>query len=203
MEKVAAILLAAGESTRMRQLKALLPWQGTTLLEHQVTALLDGGCDSAIVVLGHRHTELSPLLEGRPGAQWVHNPDYLQGKTTSLKVGLRALGDPAASCILILNVDQPRGADTIRGVIAAHSAKGQLITIPCHQGKGGHPVAVSTTLLPELTEITEETAGLKEVVRRHASETHRVELGIGELLLDLNTPEDYQKALQLVQGTTP
>ena len=86
-----AILLAAGESTRMGRLKALLPWRGQTLLEHQVSALRDGGADRVIVVLGHRADELRPLVERNQGVTWTLNPDYRQGKTTSIKAGLSAL----------------------------------------------------------------------------------------------------------------
>ncbi len=179
----------------MRQLKALLPWEGATLLEHQVDALAQGGCTDIVVVLGHRHGELAPLLEGQPRTRWVHNPDYLQGKTTSLKTGTRAITESHPDFILVLNVDQPRPADAVRSVIEHHSYGNQLITIPCHQGKGGHPVAISSTLLSEIAEITEETEGLKAVMLRHAAETRRVEMDTADLLLDLNTPEDYQRAL--------
>lgn len=201
MPEVGAVLLAAGESSRMGQLKALLPWQGKTLLEHQVGALIQGGCSEIVVVLGHRHTELSPLLQGQPRVRSVHNPDYLQGKTTSLRAGLRAISESHPEFFLVLNVDQPRSSDAVRQVIEHHSTGGHLVTIPCNQGKGGHPVAISSSLLSELTDITEETEGMKAVMRRHTAQTHRLELGNPDLLLDLNTPEDYQRAL--TRSTTP
>ena len=179
----------------MGQLKALLPWEGAPLLEHQVGALAEGGCTDIVVVLGHRHDELSPMLEKLAKVRWVHNPDYLQGKTTSLKVGLRAISEANPEFILILNVDQPRSARIVSQVIEHHSKGDHFITIPCHQGKGGHPVAVASTLLPELAEITEEAEGMKAVMRRHGDETHRLELSDPDLLLDLNTPEEYRQAL--------
>ena len=64
MAAVIAILLAAGESRRMGQLKALLPWQGTSLLKHQVASLRAGGVDRVVVVLGHRSDELKAELAG-------------------------------------------------------------------------------------------------------------------------------------------
>ena len=137
------------------------------------------------------------MLDGLPDVRWAHNPDYLQGKTTSLKTGLRAISEAHPEFFLVLNVDQPRPAQIVAQVIESHSASKHLVTIPCHQGKGGHPVAISSTLIPELLEITEEEEGMKAVMRRHASETHRLELGNSDLLLDLNTPEEYQRALTL------
>ena len=196
MPETVAILLAAGESRRMGELKALLPWQGQTLIAHQVSALIDGGVDRVVVVLGHRHAELLPELEGKSQVEWTLNPDYLQGKTTSIKAGLRALGRRAPEALLLLNVDQPRSAETVRDLLRQHRSNGPLITIPTFEGKGGHPVAFDGALLGELESIREETQGIREVVRRHQEGTLRVELGTEEVLWDLNTPEQYRAALE-------
>ena len=190
-----AILLAAGESRRMGQLKALLPWQGSTLLEHQAAALLEAGVDRVVVVVGHRASELEAKLKGKDGVSFTVNPDYLQGKTTSLKAGLRAVEEFEPGVILILNVDQPRRPETIRELLQHHLAGQSLITIPTFNGKGGHPIAIASELLPEVGSIEEESEGLKAVTRRHQKSTARVELGTPEILWDLNTPEEYQKAL--------
>ena len=74
-------------------------------------------------------------------------------------------------------------------------AGGSLITIPTFNGKGGHPIAIAAELFPEVGSIEEESEGLKAVTRRHERSTNRVELGTPDILWDLNTPEDYQKAL--------
>ena len=210
-----ALLLAAGELRRMGQLKALLPWHGTTLLEHQVAALQAGGVHQTIVVLGHQAERLQRLAVGKEGVSWAVNPDYLRGKTTSIKAGLDALqqtllgsgaacraptptgdteGSPGAS-LLILNVDQPRNAGTIRHLLQQHCQGNSLITIPTYEGKGGHPIVLDLSLLEELRGIKEETLGVKAVVQRHPKATQRVEVDIPEVLLDLNTPEQYQAAL--------
>ena len=195
MPKVWAILLAAGESSRMRRLKALLPWRGTTLLEHQLRSLLEAGVHHVVVVLGHDADRLKPIVDSVDSASWSLNPDYLLGKTTSLKTGVAALAGKQISDVLLLNVDQPRSADTVRTVLERHVASTCQITIPTYGGKGGHPIFISAKLLPELAEIEEESQGLKAVVRRHAEATERFELDDPELLWDLNTPEQYQEAL--------
>ena len=189
-----AILLAAGESSRMGQLKALLPWRGRPLLQHQTAALLDGGANGVVAVLGHRADELRPLLEGRPGVSWTLNPDYRQGKTTSIKAGLAALDVKAVDDILLLNVDQPRSAGDIARILAAHRAGNCAVTVPEYRGKGGHPIVLSAALLPELRQISEETQGIKAIVRRRPEAVNRVALDNPEILLDLNTPEQYQAA---------
>ncbi len=218
MATIAALLLAAGESTRMGDLKALLTWHDRPLIEHQISALASAGVSRTFLVLGHQSKKLKSLLEGRPEIQCVYNPDYKQGKTTSIKAGLHALkassippaageqGEavrlPQEESILILNVDQPRSADTIRRVMELHcradSAKRTcLITIPTYGGKGGHPIILSLSLMDELLDISEDTLGVKDVVRRHVKETQRVEIDSPEILLDLNTPQDYRKALEM------
>ncbi len=195
MSGVAAILLAAGQSTRMGQLKALLPWQGRTLLEHQVSALLSGGAERLVVVVGHQADRLRPLVADKPAVTVAFNPDHLEGKTTSIKAGLRALEPGDCRSVLFLNVDQPRSVETVRAVIDAHHNGADLITIPTHGGKGGHPIALDISLLEEMLAVSEDTLGMKAVTQRHVDRTRRLELDAPEILLDLNTPEDYQAAL--------
>ena len=209
MATTAAIILAAGESTRMGRLKALLPWQGKPLVQYQVDSLASAGVSRTIVVLGHQSRKLESILGQLPAVQTVFNPNYAQGKTTSLNAGLYALrkawdtgtGAPEDEAILILNVDQPRLPGVIRQLLEIHSGRATgahgeppLITIPTYRGKGGHPLILSTFLMPELLEISEDTLGIKAVVRRHKGETQRVEMDAPEVLFDLNTPEDYRRA---------
>ena len=195
-----AILLAAGESSRMGQLKALLLWRGRPLLEHQVIAMQEGGADRVVVVLGHRAAELRPMLEGLDGVDWVLNPDYLQGKTTSIKAGLSKLDEESTSEILLLNVDQPRSAADIALILDVHRSNGYAITVPTCGGKGGHPIVLSGALLNELRDIDEDSQGIKAVVRRRPDEVNRTPLENPEILLDLNTPEQYRQALEAFAG---
>ncbi|MDA1127657.1 MAG: nucleotidyltransferase family protein [Chloroflexi bacterium] len=195
MPQVWAILLAAGESSRMGRLKALLPWRNTTLLEYQLHSLLEAGVHGIIVVLGHDADSLKPMVESVDGASWAYNPDYLQGKTTSLKTGVAALAGQQVSDVLLLSVDQPRNPDSVRTLLERHLSSSNRITIPTHGGKGGHPILIAAELLPKLAEIEEESQGLKAVVRQHAENTERFEMDDPSLLWDLNTPEQYQKAL--------
>ena len=180
----------------MGRVKALLPWRGTTLLAHQIAALKEGGVHKVAVVLGHQAGSLKPVVEGTEGVTWAVNPDYASGKTTSIKVGLNALGPEEPAAILILNVDQPRSPETIRGLLRRHRAVGGLITIPTYSGKGGHPIVMGPALLGELRSISEETLGIKAVVRAHEDSTHRAEMATPEVLWDLNTPEEYREAVR-------
>ena len=194
-----AILLAAGESRRMGQLKALLPWQGDTLLGCQVSSLLQAGIQQVVVVLGHQQDRLLPLLEGRDGVVPVFNPDYRSGKTTSIKTGikaaLRSLHPDLPQTLVLLNVDQPRASETISTLLNKHESSDCLITIPSFAGKGGHPIILDGSLLPELLEIEEASQGIRVVVQKHQDRIQRVAMDNQEVLWDLNTPEQYQAAV--------
>ena len=200
MSGVAAILLSAGESRRMGHPKALLPWRDSSLLRHQVTALTTAGAERVVVVLGHQPDNLLPELQGLAGVDWVINKDYLQGKTTSIKTGVRAVIADRPDCLLMLNVDQPRSAGAISRVLQEHQSGSAVVTIPTYNGKGGHPIVLDGSVLDELLNINEETLGIKAVVQRHQESVRRVELGIPELLWDMNTPEQYEAVRSVISS---
>ncbi len=195
MAGISAVLLAAGESTRMRQPKPLLPWQGKTLLEYQVQALIDAGASEVVVVLGHRAVDVLHYVRG-PGVSSVINDQYRQGKTTSIKAGLRSI-QRQADGVLLLAVDQPRTPAILERVLHEHTESGALITAPRYQGHGGHPLLFSISLKPELEAISEERMGIREVMERHEAEIHWVEFDTPLVSLDINTPEDFDRAMRL------
>ena len=192
---IVAILLAAGESTRMGSPKPLLSWGGTTLIEYQVQQLTAAHVGQIIVVLGHRADEIRSHLDGL-NARIVVNQNYQQGRASSVRVGAIAVPDDALAVVSV-NVDQPRPAAIIEQLIAAHQTSNKLITLPVYQGQRGHPPVFSGRLLPELRAVNEETQGLREVMRRYADSIQEVTIDDPIVLLNLNTPEDYQEAQRL------
>ena len=195
MDGVFAILLAAGESSRMGSLKAMLPWRGVPLIEHQIRCLIDAGVSQVVVVLGHEADLLKPIVESVYCAGWVVNSVYLLGKTTSIKAGCKYLTIPRTKQVVLLSVDQPRRPASVRALLERHTSSYSTITIPTYQGKGGHPIVLSASVLSEVAKIEEEPRGLLAVGRRHADETDRFEINDPSLVWDLNTPEQYQQAL--------
>lgn len=194
--KIAAILLAAGESSRMKRPKPTLPWQGETLVEYQVNSLVAGGADEVFVVTGRSDDEVAPVLERMYSARRVFNPDYAQGKTTSIKAGVNALpGDVDA--IALLAVDQPRPAWVVKRVLKSHIISGAPLTSPRFQGHGGHPLVFDGSLRAELAAVTEEKQGIREVFQRHEAHMNSVMFESEIVRLDLNTPEAYESALKL------
>ena len=191
---VSAILTAAGESTRMAQPKPLLPWRGSTLIRCQIDSLLQGGVEEVVVVLGHMHEQVARHAEG-PGVRWVLNPDYRTGRASSIRAGLAAL-DPRTDAVVLLGVDQPRPPEIVRAVLEAHTGASAPITAPRFGGRGGHPAVFAAALIPEMARISEQRQGVREVYEAHRDEVQRVDVDDPAVRLDLNTPEEYEAALQ-------
>lgn len=187
---IAGVLLAAGESTRMGQLKALLPWRGRTLIEWQAGAMVQAELSPLIVVLGHRAAELRELLPA--DAQVVLNDRYHEGKSTSIVAGVSAL-PASAEAALVVAVDQPTHAEVLRAMMTPHGQHPPLI-LPSVNMRRGHPSLFDRTLFPELRAITEAGEGLREVMVRHEPDIHYVNVDDDIVRANLNSPEDYAAA---------
>ena len=194
MPGITAVLLSAGESFRMGQPKSLLPWKGLPLVQYQVSSLAEAGASSIIVVLGPNPTDIAPFVIGADALQTVINPNYMLGKTTSIRRGVSQVSDDVDG-ILLLAVDQPRPPELVRQVIEEHLRSGALITHPTYNGRGGHPIIFDASIKGELLAITEGHQGIREVVGRHQGSIHTVAVDSPVARLDLNTMEQYEKAL--------
>jgi molybdenum cofactor cytidylyltransferase len=188
---VSAVVLAAGESTRMKAPKALLEWQGRPLIRYQLEQL--SGVPSVtqtIVVTGHDPEPIAEIAAGA-GAEVAHNAAYRSGKVSSIVAGLRAVSD-VARAIIVLAVDQPRSAGVIRRIVDEHARSGRPIVVPAHGGRRGHPPVFAASLLPELLRIDEATQGLRGFMEAHAADITEVECD-ANVLSDLNVAADVER----------
>ena len=189
----AAILLAAGASSRMGESKALLDWGGRPLVAAQVAALAAAGCDPVIVVLGSQAGAVRRALPR--GARWTINGAWRQGRAGSIRAGARAVPRHAER-VVVASVDQPCSAAAVGALVEALGANREArIAVPRHGGRNGHPPVFDAALLPELRRASERGEGLREVRRRWRERTIFVEVGDAGVLLNLNTAEDYRRAL--------
>ncbi|MFT9845972.1 nucleotidyltransferase family protein [Aneurinibacillus sp. REN35] len=186
----AAILLAAGQSSRMGQPKGLLPWEGVPLLVYQIAQLEKSRIDHIILVLGHQPERYQALVSERTHVVW--NEEWKQGKTRSIIKGLTALS-PDCEAVLFVNIDQPVSAGSIDRLLAAYEEEEGDIYIPVAGGTRGHPVLFSSRLLPALSAITEEGLGLKGVIRDEQNKIVSVHMSDASVLYNFNTPADYEK----------
>ncbi len=192
-EKVAAIILAAGQSRRMGGPNKLLArFDGETLIRRMAEAALASQAGPVFVVTGHRAEEIAVALEGLD-LRLVHNPGYANGLATSLRSGVLALPDDAAGALVIL-ADMPgvTGAVLDRLIDAFRSRTGPAIILPTIEGKRGNPVLWSREFFPELISVTGDI-GARHIRARHEEAVERVEIGAAAGL-DVDTPAALAEA---------
>lgn len=182
----------------MERAKQLLPWDGTTLVEWQVGQLREAGAPDVYVVVG-AHADEVRLRAEEAGGMVVENRTYREGRASSLRAGAWAVPD-TAEAVVILSVDQPRPAWVTASLLAAWRGSQALLLVPEYGGRRGHPVIAAGSLLPELREVDEASMGLRAVMERHASRTEVAAIQNSCVIVDLNTPVDYQTALHSLEA---
>ncbi len=191
--RLSVVLLAAGQSTRMGRFKPLLPFGPSTLYDFQLHQLAQIGVYQTIAVLGANADQLRARTPDQVSA--VFNPDHPTGRASSIRAGVKQ-ARPGRD-LLIISVDQPRPVWLLRRLIDEHFSGGRLVSLPTYRGRNGHPTVFSHTLRDELLAVEEHSQGLKAVVRRHDAEINRVEIDSEWTLVNLNRPEDYDRALTM------
>ncbi len=186
--KVAAIVLAAGQSKRMGANKLLADLGGAPMIRRSVKAVRAAGVETVIAVTGHEAGKIAAALEGF-GIEIAHNPDYAQGLATSLKRGLAAVpGD--ADAVLVCLGDMPRVTPKAIGrLIAAFNPEEQrTICVPVHKGMRGNPVLWGRKHFAAMAELRGDQ-GAKDLMQQFAEELVEIEMADDGVLLDADTPE--------------
>ena len=193
---VSVILLAAGESKRLRMPKLLLPFGKSTILEQTIDNLLDSMVDEVIVVLGHKSEEMMRKLANRP-VKIAINPIYHQGMSTSIVKGL-SLVNNRAQAIMVALADQPLiNSQTINRLIEESLSYDKGIVIPAYQAERGHPVIFASKYKEELLGLKGDIGG-KQTIKQHPDDTLEVIADSKAITMDINTINDYYTHLKLV-----
>jgi molybdenum cofactor cytidylyltransferase len=193
--RVAAVVLAAGRSSRMPTQKLLLRLGERSVVQWVVDATLASAVVETVVVVGHEAAGVRRELAGR-AVTVVENPDHAEGMSTSLRAGLRLLSGRDAACdgALVLLGDQPFVSPVLLDrLIAAFASTGAQIVRPSVGDEPTNPVLMGASLFPELMAQRGDVGG-REVVARHRDEVHLVPVDDPRLGLDVDTPEDYEAA---------
>jgi len=187
------IVLSAGKSTRMRgRNKLLAKIDGKPMIRKVVETALNSKVDEVIVVLGWEADKIKEALSDLP-CRFTVNKNYERGQSSSIKVGLREVGQ-ATRAVLILPGDIAMiDAGSINRVLDAFSRYSNPILIAAHDGKPGHPILLAKQIFAEVEEIDEQTSGLKSIVKRHEGELRLVETNSENVLRDFDTPEDLKQ----------
>ncbi len=197
MESVAGILLAAGKSSRMGSMKQTLPFRGKTLLGHSLAQALDSNLEEVILVLGHRFEEIKKTIPaGLFGNKLriVENINYPRGLSSSIIVGLDAVGD-RYNHVMILLADMP-GVETkmINLLMDRYLDSGLSVGAISAAGRAVPPVIFSAGLYPEIRMLKGDV-GARSILKAIGDRICLVEPPGDYDFRDADTPEDYRKWL--------
>ena len=190
--RVAAVVLAAGRSTRMGgPNKLLAEINGKPLVRTAVEQALASRANPVIVVTGHQHKEVEGAIAGLD-VKLIHNPDFAQGLGTSLKTGVNAVPAENDGAIICL-ADMPGvTAALIDNLIAAFDPeKGALVVLPTFEGQRGNPVLWSRRFFPDLMAI-EGDVGARHMIARYAEAVTEVPVNGSAAFTDVDTPDALQ-----------
>jgi len=191
----AAIVLAAGSSSRMGSSKALLPWEDTTLVGYAVRELLAAGASRIVVVAGADAEQVLAAIPESDAIARVVNDGFARGRSSSIRLGAAAIRS-ACDSLIVLSVDQPCPSAILRRLYEAAEVDGIDVAVPAFDGRRGHPICLAGRLLPELANVSEEDEGLRAVVRRHADARREVQVDSPIVHLNLNDRAAYADALR-------
>jgi molybdenum cofactor cytidylyltransferase len=187
--RIAAIVLAAGRSTRMGGPNKLLARiDGVPLVRHAAEAAMGAGLAEVVVVTGHQQEAVRGALAGLDLA-FAHNPDFAEGLSTSLKTGLEALGDGVDAVVVLLG-DMPRISSALVRRLAASFAPeaGRHVVVPVADGRRGNPVLWGRRFFPELMRVTGDQGG-RAILAASPEAIAEVPADLDDVHLDLDTPE--------------
>ncbi len=186
---VAAVVLAAGKSSRMAPRHKLLERDatGAAMITRVVDNALASRARPVLVVTGHRAPEVQAALEGRD-ITFVPASDYADGLSASLRAGLAAVPPEAAAALVVLG-DMPlvTGAAIDRLIEAYDAVEGRLIVVPTHEGQPGNPVLWDRRFHTAMMALTGDS-GARSLLRQHADAVAEVELD-ESVLRDFDTVE--------------
>jgi molybdenum cofactor cytidylyltransferase len=198
---VSGIVLAAGTSSRLGRPKQLLDLGGRTVLERVLDAVRAASLDEVVVVLGHGAEQIQRAGAFDEGVRIASNPDYLQGQSTSLRAGLRAVSGEADAAVILLG-DQPEvRAAAIDAVIDAWRSGAGPIVQASYGGRPAHPTLLAREVWPELEALSGDE-GARTFIAANRFRRALVEVG-GEPPDDIDTEEDYRRALSKYPANGP
>jgi molybdenum cofactor cytidylyltransferase len=186
--RVAAVVLAAGRSTRMGSNKLLAEISGKPLLRLVAEAALASRASPVIVVTGHERERAEAALAGLP-VHFIHNPDFAAGLGTSLRTGIAAVPAEADGAIVLLgDMPQVDAALIDRLLAALDPEKGGLIVVPSIDGKRGNPVVWSRRFFSDLRAI-EGDVGARHLIGTYTEAVVEVPVTGNAALADIDTPD--------------
>jgi len=191
--KIAALILAAGQGRRMGgPHKLLATIDGKPLVRLVAEAALGSKASAVTVVTGHMEDKVKSALTGLT-VDFVHNAEFAEGLSTSLKAGLASL-PPDVDGAVVLLADMPKvtAAMIDRLVGGFDPESGALLVVPTFEGKRGNPVLWDRRFFIEMMALAGDV-GARHLIGEHAEQVAEVEAGDAGILIDVDTPEAYRE----------
>lgn len=189
------LIAVAGLSARMNDFKPFLPLAGRTVVENTVLSLKNAGISEVVAVVGHRGDEVADTLK-RYGVTCVKNPRYAEtGMFESVALGLSRLAH--ADAVLVLPGDVPLvRRHSLRALTRAFLQTGAPVICPAYRGRRGHPPLIAHACIPQILAY-DGHQGLRGALETYADCTYQLDLPDPFLVMDADTPEDYERLLAL------
>lgn len=189
--RIAAIVLAAGASSRMQgYTKQLLPWQGKTLIENAINIATTSQVKDTFVVLGAHSDDIHAKISHLP-VYTTLNREWLTGQSSSIRAGLLSLPKRIAAAIFI-NCDQPLLVpDVIDEIIQQYRETDALIICSRYAGRRGSPVLFDRRCFDELAQLRDDQGG-RELLAKYQTQVEFVDFSNANMSLDIDTYEDYK-----------
>jgi molybdenum cofactor cytidylyltransferase len=190
-EKIAGIILAAGESNRFGRPKSLLDWNGKPFIWHIVKNALDANLSPVNVVIGAIIDPIKDILSGLP-VNIIENVNWREGQSSSIRTGLQSLPGNSGGAIFML-IDQPQiNLPLIRKLIECHQETLAPIIAPAVDGKRANPVLFDRSTFPDLLNLRGDIGG-RELFSKYP--VHFISWYDAFINYDVDTPEEYQRFL--------
>ncbi|HHX50890.1 MAG TPA: nucleotidyltransferase family protein [Clostridia bacterium] len=191
---VVALILAAGRSRRMECLKQLLPVGNGTLLGETIRKFMEASPAGIYVVIGHE----APLIKGRLSSMevnWVENPYYREGMSSSIREGIRALPGETGAVLLALGDLPLVQPGTIRKLINLFLNSRSELVVPIHQGRPGHPVLFGKRYFKDLEKLTGDK-GARDLIQANKEKALFLEVEDPGIYYDIDTGRDYAQLIR-------
>jgi putative nucleotidyltransferase with HDIG domain len=199
--KIGAVIIAAGYSSRMDGFKPLLKFGNQTAVERLVATYQLAGVDQIILVLGHRADEISPYVKNKP-LGLVINEKFAEGMYTSIIKGITQLNEEI-DAFFIHPVDIPLvKPETLKYLMEASERTGKGIIYPCFLGERGHPPLIHKKYQNLILE-NKKDGGLKSLLGLYEADAVDLPLIDGAILMDMDTRTDYETLLAYDSQTAP
>jgi len=175
-------------SSRMGANKLLADWQGKPIVRRAVEAALASHADTVVVVTGFDAEKVRGALAGLT-VQFVQNPNYSDGLSTSLRAGLKALGECGGALVLLGDMPEIAPALIDRMIAAFSPGAGRAICIATRGARRGNPVLWAQRFFAEMENVTGD-AGAKHLIGANEELVCEVEAGDEAVLTDIDTPAE-------------